>query len=190
MDWFPGQLTTKPDVVVTVPSWSGSFERHLKGWHNTDYLPTGLSRSLRTPQTLSYWINLGGAQLPSIVVHKASIMKHRVSWQENRKGFRFQNARLEPWLCHLLLSVNVYWRGVWQPTPVFLPGESHGHRSLAGYSPQGRKESDTTEATEHTCINMYKWLHLFQSQFSVLNIQNTNNSYIFEFTLKCKMSAS
>ena len=29
-----------------------------------------------------------------------------------------------------------------QPTPVFLPGESHGHRSLAGYSPQGRKESD------------------------------------------------
>ena len=34
-----------------------------------------------------------------------------------------------------------------QPTPVFLPGESHGQRSLAGYSPQGCKESDTTEAT-------------------------------------------
>ena len=33
------------------------------------------------------------------------------------------------------------------PTPVFLPGESHGQRSLAGYSPQGRKESDTTEGT-------------------------------------------
>ena len=32
-----------------------------------------------------------------------------------------------------------------QPTPVFLPGESHGQRSLAGYSPRGRKESDTTE---------------------------------------------
>ena len=31
-----------------------------------------------------------------------------------------------------------------QPTPVFLPGESHGQRSLAGYSLQGRKESDTT----------------------------------------------
>ena len=29
----------------------------------------------------------------------------------------------------------------------FLPGESHGRKSLAGYSPQGRKESDTTEAT-------------------------------------------
>ena len=29
------------------------------------------------------------------------------------------------------------WRRKWQPTPVFLPGESHGQRSLAGYSPQG-----------------------------------------------------
>ena len=35
----------------------------------------------------------------------------------------------------------------WLPTPIFLPGESHGQRSLAGYSPQGRKEMDTTEAT-------------------------------------------
>ena len=31
------------------------------------------------------------------------------------------------------------------PTPVFLPGESHGGRNLVGYSPWGRKESDTTE---------------------------------------------
>ena len=38
----------------------------------------------------------------------------------------------------------------WQPTPLFSPGKSHGHRSLAGYSPWGLKESDTTEHT-HTC---------------------------------------
>ena len=37
------------------------------------------------------------------------------------------------------------WRRKWQPTPVFLPGESHGRGSLVGYSPRGRKESDTTE---------------------------------------------
>ena len=37
------------------------------------------------------------------------------------------------------------WRRAWQPTPVFLPGESHGQNSLAGYSPWGHKESDTTE---------------------------------------------
>ena len=38
-------------------------------------------------------------------------------------------------------------RRAWQPTPVFLPGEPHGQRSLVGYRTWGRKESDTTEAT-------------------------------------------
>ena len=37
------------------------------------------------------------------------------------------------------------WRREWQPSPVFLPGEFHGQRSLAGYSPWGCKVSDTTE---------------------------------------------
>ena len=37
------------------------------------------------------------------------------------------------------------WRMAGQPIPVFLPGESHGQRSLVGYSPWVRKESDTTE---------------------------------------------
>ena len=36
------------------------------------------------------------------------------------------------------------WRRASQPTPVFLPGESHGWRSLAGYSPWGHKELDMT----------------------------------------------
>ena len=37
------------------------------------------------------------------------------------------------------------WRRQWHPTPVLLPGKSHGRRSLVGCSPWGRKESDTTE---------------------------------------------
>ena len=37
------------------------------------------------------------------------------------------------------------WKRKWQPTPVFLPGEFGGQRSQAGYSPWGRKESDTTK---------------------------------------------
>ena len=39
------------------------------------------------------------------------------------------------------------WRREWQPTPVFLLGESHGQRSLVGHNPWGRKELDTTEVT-------------------------------------------
>ena len=39
----------------------------------------------------------------------------------------------------------IVWRRKWLSTPVFLPRELQGQRSLAGYSPWGRKESDTTE---------------------------------------------
>ena len=44
-----------------------------------------------------------------------------------------------------LRFINNIWRNEWQPTSVFLPGKSHGQRSLASYSPQGHKELDTTE---------------------------------------------
>ena len=43
-------------------------------------------------------------------------------------------------------------RRKWQPIPVFLPGESHGQRSLVGYSPWSHKELDMTEATQHTLL--------------------------------------
>jgi len=46
---------------------------------------------------------------------------------------------------------NILWRRAWQPTPMSLPGESHGQRSLVSFSLQGHKEMDTTEVTEHTC---------------------------------------
>ena len=39
----------------------------------------------------------------------------------------------------------ILWRRAWQPTPVFLPRQSHGQRSVEGYSPWGCKESDTTK---------------------------------------------
>ena len=39
----------------------------------------------------------------------------------------------------------MYWRRQWHPTPVLLPGKSHGRRSLVGCSPWGHSESDTTE---------------------------------------------
>ena len=50
-----------------------------------------------------------------------------------------RGPRFNPWVR------KISWRREWQPTPVFLLGEFHGQRSLAGYSPWGHKESDTTE---------------------------------------------
>ena len=46
------------------------------------------------------------------------------------------------------------WRRKWQPTPLFLPGKSYGQRNMVGYGPNGRKESDMTEVTEH--IHTYR----------------------------------
>ena len=46
------------------------------------------------------------------------------------------------------------WRRAWPPTPVFLPGESHGQRSLAGYSPWSRKELDMTEQLNSNSISL------------------------------------
>jgi len=45
------------------------------------------------------------------------------------------------------------WRRAWKLTPVFLPREPHGQRSLVGYSLWGHKESDTTEANEQACTS-------------------------------------
>ena len=45
----------------------------------------------------------------------------------------------------------IRWRRAWQPTPVFLPGKSHGQRSLAGYSPWGHKGSDPTTKQQQSC---------------------------------------
>ena len=51
-----------------------------------------------------------------------------------------------------LWVTKIPWRRKWQPTPVFLPGEFHGRRNLAGYRPQGCKESETTEETQHMTV--------------------------------------
>ena len=57
---------------------------------------------------------------------------------------RCRRHRFNPWVW------KIPWRRKWQPTPVFLPGKSHGQRSLVGYSPWACKELDTTEQlSEH-----------------------------------------
>ena len=54
---------------------------------------------------------------------------------------RHKRQGFNPW------AGKIPWRRSWQPTPVFLPGESQGQGSLVGYCLWGRTESDTTEAT-------------------------------------------
>ena len=65
-----------------------------------------------------------------------------------------RRPRFDPWVRKMP------WRREWQPTQVLLPGELHGQRSLVGYSPWGRKESDMTERYNNRKI-----------KFSLLNIK-------------------
>ena len=54
-----------------------------------------------------------------------------------------RRPRFNPWVR------KIPWRRGWLPTPIVLPGEVHGQRSLVGYSPWGRKESDMTSQLTH-----------------------------------------
>ena len=76
-----------------------------------------------------------------LFVSLVNIEKPCGSWWLRGESVCLQCRRpgFDPWIG------KIPWRRKWQPTPVFLPGESHGRRSLVGYSPQGRKESDMTE---------------------------------------------
>ena len=64
------------------------------------------------------------------------------------------------------------WTRAWPPTPVFLPGESHGQRSLVGCRPWGRKESDVAERLTH---NHHLWLE------KVANVTKLNVKFCLIF---------
>ena len=78
-------------------------------------------------------------------MRKGRIASNRLSlmrWEELPRGkepahqcWRHKRPRFDPWIG------KIPWRRSWHPTPVLLPGESHGQRSLVAYGPLGHKES-------------------------------------------------
>ena len=83
----------------------------------------------------------------------AQMVKHPPAMQET--GFN-------PWVG------KIPGRRKWQPTPVFLPGEFHRQRSLAGYRPWSRKESDTTEQLTHTPHDPIQVMHIWHFFYVIL----------------------
>ena len=90
---------------------------------------------------------------------------------------RLKRCGFDPWVRKIL------WRRKWQPTPVFLPGEFHGQRSLVGYSPWGLKEPDmneqrllqllihgmSRESTNRLHINKWTWLCANKTLLKILS---------------------
>ena len=95
---------------------------------------------------VSHWcyLELYVPQVHSLV---AQMVKHLPTTRET--GFN-------PWVR------KIPWRRKWQPTPVLLPGKSHGWRRLVGYSPWGHNESDTTERL-HKSVHPFSISSLLKS---------------------------
>ena len=86
----------------------------------------------------------------------------KIPWTEEPGGLQSMGSLRvgHDWATSLSLFTFMHWRRKWQPTPVFLSGESQGWGSLVGCRPLGRTESDTTEATlqqQHGNIKVQFW---------------------------------
>ena len=80
----------------------------------------------------------GKMEMPP-VHHKQVLKEGLPGWLSGKESScQCRRCEFNPWVR------KIPGRRIWQPTPVFLPGKSHGHSSLVGYSPWGHKESDTT----------------------------------------------
>ena len=79
----------------------------------------------------------------------SSPLAWKIPWMEEPGGLQSMGLLRvrHDWATSLSLFTFMHWRRKWQPTPVFLPGESQGWGSLVGCCLWGRTESDTTEVT-------------------------------------------
>ena len=96
-------------------------------------------------------------------------LKSAIGFSGGSDGLQCGRPRFNPWVR------KIPWRSDWLPTPVFLPGESHRQRSLAGYHFKGRKESDMTEWLTHT----HTHTHTHRGKCIPQKLANATNSPSF-----------
>ena len=122
----------------------------------------------------------------------SSTLAWKIPWTEEPSGLQSMGSwRVgRDWATSLSLFTFMHWRRKWQPTPVFLPGESQGRGSLLGCHLWGRTESDTTvmtgaaAATSLNCLRA-SYLNLcFQSPFSFSPPLSTNLLVILHIVTK------
>ena len=117
-------------------------------FHLFSFIPPGKYCALHT----LYWpMNWKSRRyiLEKAVAPHSSTLAWKIPWAEEPSGLQSMGSLSvgHDWATLLSLFTFVHWRRKWQPTPVFLPGESQGQRSLVGCRLWRRTESDTTEAT-------------------------------------------
>ena len=78
---------------------------------------------------------------------------------------RHKRCRFDPWVGKIL------WRRTWQPTLVFFPGETHGQRSLAGYSPKGHRVGH--DWSNLACVHVLKWFVTLRAVVTITENRST-----------------
>ena len=96
----------------------------------------------------SWRLNFGSSREKAMASH-SSTLAWKIPWTGEPGRLQSMGSRRvgHDWANSLSLFTFLHWRRKWQPTPVFLPGESQGQGSLLGCRLWGRTESDTTETT-------------------------------------------
>ena len=112
--------------------FKGTFRKLACGINTLFYKMTANYTSYHNKSPINYF-----AGFPS-----GSVVKNLPAMQETQ----------EMWVQSLVRKIP--WQRAWQPIPVFLPGESHGQQSLAGYSSWSHKKSDTTEVIGIICTHV------------------------------------
>ena len=94
--------------------------------------------------SIAFWWTMEKAMAPH-----SSTLAWKIPWMEEPGRLQYMGSQRvgHDWATSLSLFTFTHWRKKWQPTPVFLPGESQGWESLVGCSLWGRTEPDTTEVT-------------------------------------------
>ena len=122
-------------------NWVGSGS-----WWCTGKPAVLLSMGSQSWTWLSDWTELNWSK--TMAPHY-STLAWKIPWTEEPGRLQSMGSLRvgHDWMTSLSLFTFMHWRRKWQPTPVFLPGESQGQRSLVGCCLCGRTELETTEAT-------------------------------------------
>ena len=105
-----------------------------------------------------------GSQVPYQDLMEQEMATHfsTPAWKIPWSPWGRKELGMTEWL-HFLSFYSSFWRRKWQPTPVFLPRESHGQRGLVGYSLWGCKELDTTKEHTHSSAKCNPGLRIVTS---------------------------
>ena len=120
------------------------------GPRNTSVVPYSEGTSWGYGVYMETWLGFTSTVGPekAMALH-SSTLAWKIPWTEEPGGLRSMGSLRvgHNWVTSLWLFTFMHWRRKWQPTPVFLPGESQGWGTLGGCRLWGCTESDTTEAT-------------------------------------------